>query len=429
MKRKVLVLMLAVSCSMAAVTACGTKEVQEESQEVVEETVEEPKAEEEEEVPAPEEPETEVLSYDLYLKTNEDGSLTGYDKDGNPFLVNGDSLSEEEKGKLKEETGVTVLVEVEKGNVPEALDGAAPVLNAKQLQDMEEGKAYELKTAVDEKLLGYTIEEMAATPMFAKQSVNVRSGPSTDYEKVGSLSYAQEVSVTGLASTNWYRISFNDQTAYVSANYLLNEKPVKQVASTGSTGGSTGGGSASGAQPTEADLYTVYSEAEMDAAYAAGDMALYNQMITANTDAFDAKWGTSWGSVSAEAPTTPAGGSGGGETAPAEKSTSLSREFIDYLNQKRAEEGLEVLVWSDSMAGTAQERAEELVNDYSHNGMRNCVGENIYKTASSDVAEWYQAFYDSYGHRVSMMSENINQASAAVCHAGNYYYVAVLFGR
>lgn len=426
MKRKVLVLMLAVSCSMAAVTACGTKEVQEESQEVVEETVEEPKAEEEVEAPAPEEPETEVLSYDLYLKTNEDGSLTGYDKDGNPFLVNGDSLSEEEKGKLKEETGITVLVEVEKGNVPEALDGAAPVLNAKQLQDMEEGKAYELKTAVDEKLLGYTIEEMAATPMFAKQSVNVRSGPSTDYEKVGSLSYAQEVSVTGLASTNWYRISFNDQTAYVSANYLVNEKPVKQVASTGSTGGSTGGGSASGAQPTEADLYTVYSEAEMDAAYAAGDMALYNQMITANTDAFDAKWGTSWGSVSAEALETPAGGSGGGEAAPAEKSTSLSREFIDYLNQKRAEEGLETLAWSDSMAGTAQERAEELVDDFSHNGSRNCSGEILLKTPNEDSAFWYNSFYESGGHRATMLG-NYNTVAAAFCKSGSYYYVVVLF--
>ena len=74
----------------------------------------------------------------------------------------------------------------------------------------------------------YTYEDMSAT-MYAKQSVNVRSLPSTDGEKLGSLSYAQEVAVTGkCVETGWYRIDFNGSVGYVSNNYLLTEKPAEQ---------------------------------------------------------------------------------------------------------------------------------------------------------------------------------------------------------
>ena len=169
----------------------------------------------------------------------------------------------------------------------------------------------------------------------------------------------------------------------------------------------------------------------MDAAYASGDMALFNQMITANTDAYDAKWGTTWGSASAQAPTTSGGGSSSGGSSDGssstEKSTSTSRELADYINQKRAEDGRSEIAWSDSLASVAAERAEEIVDDFSHNGARNCNSEIIQKTGSSSVASWYDTFYNSAVHRAAMINSHNKTVGAAVCHSGSYYYVVVLF--
>ena len=77
-----------------------------------------------------------------------------------------------------------------------------------------------------EELPAYTVEDMSAT-MYAQKPVNVRSGPSTDYDKIGGLSKNQEVTVTGKASTGWYRISYNGIDGFVAASYLGNEKVVE----------------------------------------------------------------------------------------------------------------------------------------------------------------------------------------------------------
>lgn len=89
----------------------------------------------------------------------------------------------------------------------------------------------------------YTYTDLDKT-MFAKQSVNVRSLPSTDGEKLGALSFAQEIKVTGQCNeTKWYRIDYNGSVAYVSNNYLVDEKPVAQTtpSTNNDNGGSNGG--------------------------------------------------------------------------------------------------------------------------------------------------------------------------------------------
>ena len=73
-------------------------------------------------------------------------------------------------------------------------------------------------------MLTYTFEEMDATK-YAKSTVNVRSLPNTDGEKLGGLSTNDEVKVTGkCAETGWYRIEYSDGIAYVSDDYLVDEK-------------------------------------------------------------------------------------------------------------------------------------------------------------------------------------------------------------
>ena len=75
-------------------------------------------------------------------------------------------------------------------------------------------------------MLTYTYTDMDAT-MYAQKTVNVRSLPNTDGEKLGSLSTNDEVKVTGqCAETSWYRIEYSGGVAYVSNSYLGNDKVV-----------------------------------------------------------------------------------------------------------------------------------------------------------------------------------------------------------
>lgn len=70
----------------------------------------------------------------------------------------------------------------------------------------------------------FTVEDVAAT-MYATDVVNVRSGPSADYDKLGTLKKGSAATVTGRASTGWYRIEFNGGVGYVSNAYLTDKKP------------------------------------------------------------------------------------------------------------------------------------------------------------------------------------------------------------
>lgn len=73
-------------------------------------------------------------------------------------------------------------------------------------------------------MLTYTFEDMDASK-YAKSTVNVRSLPNKDGEKLGGLSTNDEVKVTGKCNeTGWYRIEYADGIAYVSDEYLVDEK-------------------------------------------------------------------------------------------------------------------------------------------------------------------------------------------------------------
>lgn len=66
--------------------------------------------------------------------------------------------------------------------------------------------------------------------MYASDSVNVRQGPSTDYEIVGYLHPGWEVSVIGQADTGWYEILYNEKKLFVSNEYLQSKKPAEESA-------------------------------------------------------------------------------------------------------------------------------------------------------------------------------------------------------
>ncbi len=79
----------------------------------------------------------------------------------------------------------------------------------------------------------YTVIPMEDTQMFATSNANIRRGPSTDYEKAGSLTYAQEITVNGKVESGgstWYVIKTGnvDDVQMVSGSLLSTTKPVQQ---------------------------------------------------------------------------------------------------------------------------------------------------------------------------------------------------------
>ena len=93
----------------------------------------------------------------------------------------------------------------------------------------------------------FTFTEVSKT-LYAIQSVNVRSGPSTDFDKIGGLTTNQEIQVISRCNeTGWYRFTWTDgREAYVSDKYLSDSKVEKPAASeTPSNGGNSTAGTGS----------------------------------------------------------------------------------------------------------------------------------------------------------------------------------------
>lgn len=290
----------------------------------------------------------------------------------------------------------------------------------------DEVQAATLATVTFKAINGFSVEDLGDTTMYAKQSVNVRKGPSSDYEQLGSLSSGQEVTVTGIADSGWYRIKYNDEDGYCSNNYLQTEKPAPKAAASSNSGSASSAGTQVAQADTGASAPAAASgrdfKAEYDAAMRAGNIDLAKQILE-ESSGVKMNPGVVGGNGSGS------GSSSGGSSSSSssERSVSTSADFVNYLNQKRAEEGLGELSWSDSMASTATERASEIVDNFSHSGARNCQSEIILQSRGSDVSGWYDQFYGSAGHRGAMLGD-YDTAAAAYCKSGGIYYVVVLLG-
>ena len=479
MKKKQIYALLTATVLMAtSITGCSGKTTEETA---VEETAETEEAPEEEAV---EEPVYETRQYTVEVATaNEDGTFTAYDADGKQYVLTlATELSDDEKALVVPEACLIVSTEVQVGtklvvngeevsttgedaeenadaevateeNTEESTDSAdenlateegseenadAEVATEETAEESEgeevateepititvtavealddEVQAATLATVTFKAINGFSVEDLGDTTMYAKQSVNVRKGPSSDYEQLGSLSSGQEVTVTGIADSGWYRIKYNDEDGYCSNNYLQTEKPAPKAAASSNSGSASSAGTQVAQADTGASAPAAASgrdfKAEYDAAMRAGNIDLAKQILE-ESSGVKMNPGVVGGSGSGS------GSSSGGS------SSSTSADFVNYLNQKRAEEGLGELSWSDSMASTATERASEIVDNFSHDGVRNCSAENVLQSKSSNPADWYNQFYNSAGHRRSMLG-GYSSAAAAYCKVGGTYYVVLM---
>ena len=110
--------------------------------------------------------------------------------------------------------------------------------------------------------LDYTIIAIDEVTMYATTNANLRSGPDTTYDIVGSLTYEQEITVNGKVEDGdkeWLVLKTEDgSTQMVSAKLVSRTKPQPQSSggSSGSSGTTTtqqpsgGGQPSSGGQPS-----------------------------------------------------------------------------------------------------------------------------------------------------------------------------------
>lgn len=61
--------------------------------------------------------------------------------------------------------------------------------------------------------------------VYAKSDVNIRKGPSTDYDKIGSLAAGKSITRVGIGDNGWSKVMYNDEVAYIHSDYLTTEKP------------------------------------------------------------------------------------------------------------------------------------------------------------------------------------------------------------
>lgn len=141
----------------------------------------------------------------------------------------------EEPEQAEEVVTETTEIEVASAEEPEAITEPST-------EEPEANTEPSTEEVTEEPKPEYTYTDMSAT-MYATQTVNVRNLPSTDGEKVGSLSTNQEVAITGQASTGWYRIQYNGSEAYVSNKYLSDEKVEVKPATSESAASGTGSAS------------------------------------------------------------------------------------------------------------------------------------------------------------------------------------------
>lgn len=437
MKSKIYAMVLAATMLCTALTGCGESGAQanvgaestivDDSGGESAETLagEEAQAETTESVVA--EPEQVETTYTVAVTSVSDEQIIARDAEGNAYvLALADTLSAEEAALVVEGSVLTVTETTDAD--AEAAVGAYIVTEDNELLEANTLNVTAVAAAEDEALAAsvsdtyfaetapeaeaatiqdadYTVDETDATTMYAKKSVNVRAGASTDYEKIGSLSWAEEVTVTGVASTGWYQISYNGVVGYVSNNYLVETKPEKQVAtSNNSTGSSSNGSAGTGSGSTSNGvIYFSYGDGS------SSDISIYNG-----------------GSADTSSETTITGD--GGNIEP-----TICTDFVGYVNtlrDGRRAEGKAVATynveWDDSLAATALERAKEISTNYGHDGCRNCTAEIIQSSYKSSSSEWYQSFYDSPTH-YSIMAAQGSKIGAAYCEVNGTYYVVVLF--
>lgn len=216
----------------------------------------------------------------------------------------------------------------------------------------------------------FTVEAHNAV-LFVKKAVNVRKGPSTDYEKIGGLNRGEQIQVTGIADTGWYQIQYNGTIAYVASSYLMDETSYQAMI----------------AEEEAAALATQQAAQQQAAAeQAAAEQAAQQQQQQVSQGDYKA-------------------------------------QVVAIMNQERANAGVGGISQNASLDAVAQIRAQEIAQSFSHtrpngtscftvlgeNGIAyNYAGENI-AAGYGDPASVMSGWMNSEGHRANILDGSFGQ--------------------
>ncbi len=301
-------------------------------------------------------------------------------------VVTSEIVSEETTEEISEEVSEAVSEETSVETSEAVSEEVSEEVKEEVNEEVSEETSSETSETPSEEVSeepAYTVEPMSAT-MYAQRSVNVRKGPGTEYDRVGSLTTNQEVAVTGKASTGWYEISYNGEVAYVSNNYLGNEKVV--------------------VQPTPAP--TTPSTPE---------------------------------TTTPTTPATPDAGTGG-STATAETTYSVYLEpgMLDLVNGHRTANGVPALTWNSAKEQEAKDRIKAIAQSgqLSHAGMPGSAENLTYVLGYGDANTYYTNYYNSPSHNANMLYYSANATShsmvSATCvvtsgNINSYYNVLIVY--
>ena len=254
----------------------------------------------------------------------------------------------------------------------------------------------EPQTSPEPETVEYTYADLNKT-MYAKNSVNVRSLPSTRGTKLGSLKKNNEVTVTGQCNeTGWYRIVYGDGEAFVSNKYLSDEKAaetsVAKNTSSGQTDFLTPDGYLNPNNPIVAAAYEKYGE---------------NIAICEDGTVLDAATWQVLGKIDGVP------GSSSDETGSFDR--AAAEDVWRYMNEERVSEGLNALEWDENIYNFACQRAQQIVTDFSHNGCGN-YGENIEYQGGTTANGWsvHMLWYLSPGHHANYLNSTYGSGACAV---------------
>ena len=61
------------------------------------------------------------------------------------------------------------------------------------------------------------VEPLKGVAVVEAENLNIRSGPSKDYDKLGTLSKGASVEVKGIVEPDWYVIEFEGEEGYINS--------------------------------------------------------------------------------------------------------------------------------------------------------------------------------------------------------------------
>lgn len=289
--------------------------------------------------------------------------------------------------------------------------------------------------------IGYTYTDMSAI-MYAKSAVNVRSLPSTDGTRLGTLVANQPVAVTGQCNeTGWYRIQYGDGEAYVSNKYLVGEEQVavqteqiavEQSASTNTSGIVDPNDPSTWTPPHEGMKYDVTLGMWVDIQPSDTDPFNKTKATDAAIAAAIAQFGpniiifddgaihdpTTWevlGIIDSNGQIT---------TKPADGfNRAAAEEVWAYVNAERTAAGLNAVEWDEESYNFACKRAQAIITNYSHAGC-GYYRENCAVDSTGDAYNIHMQWHNSTGHYNNYMnSKHAIGACAVYVYNGKSYCV------